>query len=87
MNGRQPIDDHRRAVFLDVLRRTGSMAAAAAAATPRTDGGKENRAGYRSFLDEMKITARLGLSGRGPRKVDVTSNSPALCSHTFPRAT
>lgn len=54
MTARHPIDERRRAVFLKVLAETGSVTAAAAAATPHSDGGKENRAGYRSFLDLMK---------------------------------
>ena len=54
MGSRRRLDERRREVFLETLRRTGSVSAASAAATPHSDGGKENRAGYRTFLDEIK---------------------------------
>lgn len=50
----RPVDERRREVFLQVLRDTGSVSAACAAATPHSDGGRETRPGYRSFLDLMK---------------------------------
>ncbi|MEM9066584.1 MAG: hypothetical protein AAGB51_13965 [Planctomycetota bacterium] len=45
---RRPIDDKRRRVFLKVLAETGSVAAAARAATPHSK-AKDGRAGRRSF--------------------------------------
>lgn len=51
MSTHRPIDRRRQDVFLDVLRQTGSISGAAAAATPHGEG---DRPGYRSFLDLMK---------------------------------
>lgn len=54
MTTHRPIDRRRQQVFLQVLRETGSVSGAAAAATPHSDGAKDGRPGYRSFLDLMK---------------------------------
>lgn len=51
----QPIDDRRRAVFLKVLSETGSMVAAAAAASPHLDQNRTHaRPGYESFRDLIR---------------------------------
>lgn len=54
MSTHRPISDERKAIYLKVLRETGSTQAAAAAATPHSDGGKGGRPGYESFRDEIR---------------------------------
>lgn len=49
----RPVTDERKRIFIDVLSRTGSMSAAAAAATPHGESA-EGRPGYTSFRDEIK---------------------------------
>ena len=52
-NTRQPVDDRRKEVYLEVLRKTGSKAAAAAAASPHAD-PNARRPGFASFRDLIR---------------------------------
>lgn len=56
------ITQARKDVFLSVLGETGSRAAAAAAASPHTDGGKGLRPGYETFRDLCKRDPEFALA-------------------------
>ncbi len=53
MSARRPIDDQRKAIFLSVLAATGSMSAAANAASPHAE-AKDGRGGYSTFRDLVR---------------------------------
>ena len=56
------ITQARKDVFLSVLGETGSRAAAAAAASPHTDGGNGQRPGYETFRDLWKRDPEFALA-------------------------
>lgn len=53
MRARRPLTDERRQIFLEVLRQTGSMAAACSACTPHSS-NKEGRPGHRTIIDAIR---------------------------------
>ena len=56
------VTEARKEIFLRVLGETGSRAAAAAAASPHTDGGKGLRPGYETFRDLCKRDPEFALA-------------------------
>ena len=56
------VTEARKEIFLRVLGETGSRAAAAAAASPHTDGGKGLRPGYETFRDLWKRDPEFALA-------------------------
>ena len=56
------ITQARKEIFLRVLGETGSRAAAAAAASPHTDGGTGQRPGYETFRDLWKRDPEFALA-------------------------
>ena len=56
------VTEARKEIFLRVLGETGSRAAAAAAASPHTDGGNGQRPGYETFRDLWKRDPEFALA-------------------------
>jgi hypothetical protein len=56
------VTEARKKIFLRVLSETGSRAAAAAAASPHTDGGKGGRPGYETFRDILRRDPQFALA-------------------------
>ena len=55
VKAKQPISEDRRAVFLEVLRRTGSVCAAASAASPHCDGDRPGYSGFRDLAQKDPV--------------------------------
>ena len=56
------VTEARKEIFLHVLGETGSRTAAAAAASPHTDGGTGQRPGYERFRDLWKRDPEFALA-------------------------
>jgi hypothetical protein len=56
------VTEARKDIFIRVLKETGSRAAAAAAASPHTDGGKGGRPGFETFRDLRKRDPEFALA-------------------------
>jgi hypothetical protein len=56
------VTEARKNIFIRVLKETGSRAAAAAAASPHTDGGQGGRPGFETFRDLRKRDPEFALA-------------------------